>query len=128
MNAGGKDQDIPVHPFSKIFYNIFVKDAGSAIDPILVGENIKRSFRESWLMLQVFGIKGLQDTGHAGYNRRKKPGSVLKRVVVEIMDCNTPGFHMVIRNSCGHDAVFIFLYVQIKDNGKIHPGNMRHCF
>ena len=63
MNAGGKDQDIPVHPFSKIFYNIFVKDAGSAIDPILVGENIKRSFRESWLMLQVFGIKGLQDTG-----------------------------------------------------------------
>lgn len=41
MNAGGKDQDIPVHPFSKIFYNIFVKDAGSAIDPILVGENIK---------------------------------------------------------------------------------------
>ena len=62
MNAGGKDQDIPVHPFSKIFYNIFVKDAGSAIDPILVGENIKRSSGNG-----LADVAGVWDQGTPGY-------------------------------------------------------------
>ena len=70
----------PFHPVCEVFNNVLIQDTGSAVDTGTVAENVKRGrgFRP-WPGFLKWGpspVCPLDDTSHAGDDRRKQPGRI----------------------------------------------------
>ena len=67
----------------------------------------------------------LDDTSHAGDDRRKQTGRIGQGRCFQIFQGNVPDAQMTVVNHGGHEAGVILMYAEIEYNGQVHPGNVR---